>query len=60
MLIVVFEKVKIRNLNIDTRRRFAVAVHSRIDVAQWIHAAALRPGRRPPPIGRRLRQQPPR
>lgn len=37
-----------------------MAVHTRLDVSQWVHAATLRPRRRPPPIGRRLRQQPPR
>lgn len=40
--------------------RFPLALHSRVDVAQRLHASALRPRRRPPPIGRRLRQQPPR
>lgn len=42
------------------RRRFALALHTRVDVSERVHAATVRPGRRPPPIGRRLRQQPAR
>ena len=37
-----------------------MALHTRIDVAERVHAPPLRPRRRPPPIGRRLRQQPSR
>lgn len=34
-----------------------MALHTRLDVIERLHAPAVRPGRRPPPIGRRLRQQ---
>lgn len=46
--------------NDNARHRFPLAVHTRLDVAQRLHATSVRPRRRPPPIGRRLRQQPPR
>lgn len=46
--------------NANARHRFPLAVHTRFDVAQRLHATSVRPCRRPPPIGRRLRQQPPR
>ncbi|XP_045530048.1 neuropathy target esterase sws isoform X8 [Pieris brassicae] len=44
----------------SAQTRFSLALHSRFDVPQRLHAPSLRSRRRPPPFGRRLCQQPPR